>query len=207
MNLLIFGATGSIGRELVRQALEQDHNVTAFTRDVTKIDTKHANLQVVQGDAMEPVSIENAIQNHDVVLCSLGAGRKGTIRSKGTQNIVHAMEKKGVRRFICQSTLGIGDSHANLNFLWKYIMFGILLRAAYADHVAQEDYVKQSQLDWTIVRPGAFTDGEHTGIYQHGFLPTDKTIELKISRADVADFMLKQLSDSRYLHKTPGLSY
>ena len=86
-------------------------------------------------------------------------------------------------------------------------MFGVLLRQAYADHVSQEDYVKQSQLDWTIVRPAAFTDGDRTGEYRHGFPSNDRTTTLKISRADVADFMLKQLTDDTYLHRTPGLSY
>jgi putative NADH-flavin reductase len=86
-------------------------------------------------------------------------------------------------------------------------MFGLLLRRAYADHVSQDHYVKESRLDWTIVRPGAFTDGNHTGVYRHGFPSTDRTITGKISRADVADFMLKQLTDRTYLHETPGLSY
>ena len=86
-------------------------------------------------------------------------------------------------------------------------MFGTFLRSMYADHGRQESYVKQSGLDWTIVRPGSFTDGERTGHYRHGFPSTDKTTTLKISRADVADFMLKQVPDETYLHKTPGLSY
>jgi len=207
MKLLIFGSTGSIGRELVKQALEQGHTVTAFARDPAKFDIKHTNLQVVQGDVMEPASVERAVQGHEAVLCSLGAGRKGTVRSDGTRNIISAMEKVGVRRFICQSTLGAGDSRGNLNIFWKYIMFGLLLRPMYADHVRQENYVRQCRLDWTIVRPGAFTDGNRTGDYLHGFPATDKSTKLKISRADVADFMLKQLIDDTYLHKTPGLSY
>lgn len=207
MKLLIFGATGSIGSHLVDQALEQGHAVTAFTRDAAKVDIRHNNLQLAQGDVMDPVSVEKAVQGHEAVLCSLGAGRKGGVRSEGTQNIIKAMEKVGVRRFICQSTLGVGDSRGNLNAFWKYIMFGLLLRSAYADHASQESCVRQSRLDWTIVRPGAFTDGAHTGHYRHGFPGTDKTTKLKISRADVADFMLKQLVDDTYIHKTPGLSY
>ncbi len=207
MKLLIFGSTGSIGRLLIKQALEQGHTVTAFTRDATKVNIKHNNLQVTRGDVMDPASVERAIKGHEVVLCSLGAGRKGTVRSEGTRNIISSMEKVGVRRLICQSTLGVGDSWGNLNVFWKYIMFGLLLRPAYADHVRQEDYVRQSRLDWTIVRPGAFTDGERTGKYRHGFSCTDRTTKIKISRADVADFMLKQLIDDTCLHKTPGLSY
>ena len=207
MKLVIFGSTGNTGHQLVLQALEQGHTVTAFARNPAKLEIEHANLTAVQGDALDSASVEKAVDRQDAVLCSLGAGAKGTIRSEGTRNIVRAMEKAGVSRFICQSTLGIGNSRANLDFFMKHIMFGFLLRRAYADHVSQEDYVKESRLDWTIVRPAALTDGNRTGVYRHGFPSTDKTIKGKISRADVADFMLKQLTDRTYLHETPGLSY
>jgi putative NADH-flavin reductase len=209
MKVLIFGSTGSIGREVVQQALELGHTVTAFARNPAKLNLKHTNLKVVQGDVLDLAVVEQAVQGQDAVLCVLGSGgkRKGTIRSEGTQQIIRAMEKAGVQRFICQTTLGVGDSQGNLDFFWKYIMFGFLLREVFADHVIQENYVKQSSLDWTIVRPGAFTDGDRTGEYRHGFSGTDKTIKLKISRADVADFIVKQLTDHSYLRKTPGLSY
>lgn len=207
MRVLIFGSTGSIGRELVKQALEQGYAVTAFARNPAKVDLEHADLTVAQGDVMDPAAVERAVQGHDAVLCSLGAGLKGEVRSEGTRNIIRAMEKAGVRRLICQSTLGVGDSRSNLTAYWKYIMFGLLLRRAYADHVSQETYVRQSRLDWTIVRPAAFTNGKRTGQYRHGFSGTDKSTALKISRADVADFMLKQLVKDTYLHQTPGLSY
>ena len=206
MKLAIFGSTGSIGYQLVAQALEQEHTVTAFARNPAKIEIEHANLAAVQGDALDSASVEKAVDGQDAVLCSLGAA-KGTIRSEGTRNIVRAMEKAGVSRFICLSTLGVGNSRANLNFFWKHIMFGLLLRRAYADHISQEGYVKESRLDWTIVRPGAFTDGDRTGEYRHGFPSTDRTIKGKIARADVADFMLKQLTDRTYVHEAPGLSY
>ena len=206
MKLVIFGSTGSIGYQLVMQALEQEHRVTAFARNPAKLEIEHANLTVVQGDALDSASVEKAVDGQDAVLSSLGSAQ-GTIRSEGTRNIVRAMEKADVSRFICLSTLGVGESRDNLNFFWKQIMFGLLLRQAYADHVSQEDYVKESRLDWTIVRAGAFTDGNRTGVYRHGFPSTDRTIKGKISRADVADFMLKQLTDRTYLHETPGLSY
>lgn len=208
MKVAIFGSTGSVGREAVKQALEQGHMVTAFAREPAKLGIEDtANLRVVQGDVLSRASVEEAVKGQDAVICVLGAGRKGNIRSEGTQNIIRAMEKTGVSRLICQSTLGVGDSRGNLNFLWKYIMFGMLLRQAYADHVRQEEFVKQSSLDWTIVRPTAFTDGTWTGEYRHGFPSTDKAATLKISRADVADFLLRQLTDDTYLKKTPGLSY
>jgi putative NADH-flavin reductase len=207
MKLVVFGSTGSIGHHLVVQALEQEHTVRAFARNPAKLEIEHANLAAVQGDALNPESVEMAVDGQAAVLCALGAGAKGATRSEATRNIVRAMEKAGVSRFVCLSTLGVGDSRANLNFFWKHIMFGLLLRRAYADHATQEDYIKESRLDWTIVRPGAFTDGNRTGVYRHGFPGTDKTIKGKISRADVADFMLKQLTDRTYLRETPGLSY
>ncbi len=207
MKLIIFGATGSVGKQVVNQALNKGHQVTAFVRDAAKVAVEHKNLHIATGNAMDATSVENAIQGHDAVLVSIGAGRKGTVRSEATRHIITAMKKLGIRRLICQSTLGVGNSRGNLNVLWKYIMFGLLLRQAYADHVRQEAHVKKSGLDWTIVRPGAFVDGELTGDYRHGFSGSDKTTKLKISRSDVADFMLKQLFDPRYLHKTPGLSY
>jgi putative NADH-flavin reductase len=207
MKLVIFGSTGSIGHHLVVQALEHEHTVTAFARNPAKLEIEHANLTVAQGDALDSASVEKAVDGQDAVLCSLGAGTKGAVRTEGTRNIVRAMEKAGVSRLICLSTLGVGDSRASLNFFWKHIMFGLLLRQAYADHASQEDYVKESRLDWTIVRAAAFTDGNRTGVYRHGFPSTDKTIKAKISRADVADFILKQLTDQTYLKETPGLSY
>lgn len=207
MKILIFGSTGSIGRELIKQALEKGYVVTAFARNPVKVALDHAALTVAQGDVLNRASLGTVVPGHEAVLCSLGAGLKGKVRSEGTRNIVRAMEKAGVRRLICQSTLGVGDSWGNLSAYWKYIMFGLLLRRAYADHVSQENYVKQSHLDWIIVRPAAFTNGPRTGEYRHGFPGTDKTLTLKISRADVADFMLNQLVCDTYLRKTPGLSY
>lgn len=207
MNVLIIGATGSVGRELVQQALADGHAVTALVREPAKLQIDNQSLTVAKGDVMEPASLEAVMPGQEAVLCALGAGGKGGVRAPGTRNLIAAMQACGVRRLVCLSSLGVGDSRANLNFLWKYLMFGLLLRRAYADHVAQEDIIKNSDLDWTIVRPGAYTDGERTGDYRHGFPATAVDLRLKIARADVADFMLKQLSDASYLHMTPGISY
>ena len=207
MKIIIFGATGSIGRNLVSQALEQGHEVTAFVRDPARFDMKHPALTIATGDVLDAGSVQQAIPGHDAVMCSIGAGRKGGVRAEGTKNIIAGMKAAGVRRLICQSTLGTGDSWNNLNAFWKYFMFGLLIRPAFLDHVRQEQLVKHSGLDWSIIRPAAFTDGERTGSYRHGFPSTARDTKLVISRADVADFMLKNLVDNTYLHKTPGLSY
>jgi putative NADH-flavin reductase len=168
VKLLIFGSTGSIGRQLVEQALAQGHAVTAFVRNPAKLDLKHSKLKVVQGDVLDYASVERAVPGQEAVLSALGtpAFTKNTVRSEGTRNIIRAMEKVGV-----------------------------------------QNWIKQSQTDWTIIRPGAFTDGDRSGAYRHSLIVTDKAIKAKISRADVADFMLKQLEDRTYLHQTPWISY
>lgn len=205
MRILVFGATGSVGSVIIEQALEQDHQVTAFSRSASKLEAS-PDLRIAEGDVLNYESVEKAVPNHDAVLIALGAGSKGIIRSKGTKNIIRAMEQVDIRRLICLSTLGSGDSWERLTFFWKYIMFGIILRKAYADHQRQEQYIKDSNLDWTVVRAGAFTDGKLTGEYKHGLLRNDNP-KFKISRADVADFMLRQLQDNTYLHRTPGITY
>ena len=207
MKLIIFGSTGSIGRHLVDMALVDGHQVTAFTRQPDAFGAARDGLNVVKGDVLDETAVATAIGGHDAVFCALGAGRKGGVRAKGTANILAGMKERGVRRLICQTTLGVGDSAANLNFFWKYIMFGLLLRPAFADHVQQEAHVRASDLDWTIVRPSAFTDGPETAAYHHGFSPAQDGLALKIARADVARFMLSQLNDDTYLRKAASLSY
>ncbi len=209
MKLIIFGPTGSTGRQVVTQALQQGHDVTAFARSPEKLDQKHERLQVIKGDVLDFASVEHAIQGQDVVLCTLGLPPmdKSNLRANGTKNIIRAMEETGVKRFICQSSDGVGDSHDTLPFLMKYLIVPFMLRRAFADHEIQENYIKESQLDWIIARPVALTDGEHTGSYQDGYAADNKTVTFKISRADTADFMLKQLTDNNYLHRTPSISY
>lgn len=207
MKIIVFGATGTIGQHVIKQAIADGHTVTAFARNTSKIKQHHQRLNKVTGDVMEPLSINASIAGHDAVIVVLGAGRKGGVRSVGTHNVITAMKAHDIKRLICQSSLGVGDSRVNLNFFWKYIMFGLLLRPAYADHELQEQYVRESDLDWTIVRPGAFTDGERTGKYKHGILAIEEKHALAVSRADVAEFLLQQVSDLNYLHQSPGLSY
>ncbi len=209
MKLLIFGATGGTGRELLKQALDQGHHLVAFVRDPAKIEElQNPNLRVIRGDVLDSAATESAVAGQEAVFSTIGTGaRRSTLREDGTRNIVMAMEKAGVRRFICQSSLGVGNSRANLPFFTKYIIVSVFLRHAFADHERQEAIVKKSALDWTIVRPPHLKDGSKTGVYRHGFSITDRQIKGKISRADVADFMLKQLTDDTYLHQTPGVSY
>ena len=154
----------------------------------------------------DAAALRPAVEGRDAVVVVLGDGRAGTIREAGTRAAVTAMRETGVRRLVCMSTLGAGDSRGNLNFVWKRVMFGLLLRRAYADHQRQEVVVRESGLDFTIARPGAFTDGPRTGEYRRGFAADDRTVALKISRADVADFLVAQLDDDTYRGAAVSLS-
>jgi putative NADH-flavin reductase len=212
MNLLIFGATGGTGRAIVAQALEQGHGVTAFARNPAAITTTHENLAVVHGDILDYASVERAVKGQDAVLSALGtkAIKRNTTISDGTRNIITAMEKYGVKRLVFESSLGIGDSKPQRRLLplpYSIIVMPLLFRNLFQDKETQEGYIMQSTLEWVIVRPAVLTNGPRTGVYRSEFSATDSSIKAKISRADVADFMLKQLTDDTYVHKTPSLSY
>lgn len=208
--IIVFGASGTIGKHVIHENLNNGMQVYAFCRNTAKLnDIQNPNLFLVKGDVYNQSQVSEAIQGMDIVVITLGSGksRKGDVRSIGTKNIIQAMQKSKVRRLICQSTLGTGDSKGNLNFFWKNIMFGWFIKEVFLDHEIQEEYVKNSNLDWTIIRPGAFTDGDKTETYRHGFAGNDRSVKLKISRADVAHFIQKQITSNQYLCETPGLSY
>lgn len=205
MNITIFGATGTIGRLVVEQALAAGHHVTAFTRDAARVSAQHDRLEVLEGDVTDPAACRPAVKGADAVIVALGAGRKGAVREAGTRAVVEAMKQAGAGRLIVQSTIGVGTSRPNLNLLWKYVMFGALLRSAYADHVLQEQVLEESDLDWTIVRPSAFAD-QSPGPVRHGFAGSEKGLLLKIGRADVAAFLLAQIEDENYLRRAVSVS-
>lgn len=208
MKVIVFGATGSIGRLAVERMLEDGHNVTAFARHPHALGLDHPALEPWPGDATDPDAVAAAMRGQEAVVVTLGAGRsrKSTIRSQGTLNVIRAMQAHGVRRLVVQSTLGAHESWANLDFLWKRIMFGLLLKPVHRDHELQEQLVRASGLDWTIVRPSAFDDGPATGAFREGFGPEARGLNLKIARADIADFLRRQITERTYLGRAVGIS-
>jgi len=208
MNVLIIGSTGTIGQQLLEQCLAKEFRVTAFARNPEKLATfRTSNLRIHQGDIFNYNNVADAVQHQDVVLCALGDGNKGNVRAPGTHNLIRAMQANNVNRLICQTTLGLGSSYQNLNFFWKHIMFGFLLKKAFKDHQIQEDHILKSELNWTIIRPGAFTNGKLTGQYQFNFGAEERNIQLKISRADVAHCMINMIDEERFYKKCISLSY
>ncbi len=209
MKLLVIGSTGGTGREIVRQALEQGHHVTAFARNPASVKIRHDRLTVVQGNVLDPASVEKAVKGQDAVLSALGHKRfflPSSILSKGTANIIDAMKKHHVRRIICETTLGISDARWKLGLYYTLFVIPVITFWYFRDKVKQERLIKESGLEWTIVRPGQLTNGKQRGKYKHGPDVGSYLLTVSISRADVADFMLKQLTDKKYLHQTPGVA-
>jgi putative NADH-flavin reductase len=167
-----------------------------------------SGAEVVKGDVLDPVEVERALAEKEAVLVAIGAGASRTsLREEGTRNIVAGMQAAGVARLICLSSLGVGESRTNLPFFTRHVVVGVFLRHAFADHERQEAVVRESSLDYTIVRPPHLKEGPRTGDYLHGFPPGKARIKGWITRADVADFMLDQLEDETYLRQAPGVSY
>ena len=212
MKLAIFGAAGGTGRILVERALEKGHEVTAFDRHPGALTIQHAKLSLVQGDVFDPAQVEAAIVGQDVVISVLGVkpGTTAPVCSTGTKNIIAAMQKLGVKRFICQSTFAA----ASLDGEWReaplvlplILLFTPKVKATFADQVKQEQFVRPSDLDWTLVRPARLIDEPAKGTYLVGD-PLKIGLYSKISRADVADFLLKQVNDNTYIHRVARLKY
>lgn len=209
MNIIVFGATGSIGALTVLKLLEDGHSVTAFSRNPDALNLEHPNLTRGAGDVTNAADVCLAIEGSEAVIITLGSGssRSGRVRSEGTQQIIDAMQRYGLKRLVCQTTLGAGDSWNNLNFFWKRIMFGVLLRPVFEDHERQEQLVKASDLDWTIVRPSAFTNEAPKGALKIDISPEQRGLTLKISRREVAEFLVASLRERSFLYRAVGISY
>jgi putative NADH-flavin reductase len=210
MKVLVFGASGGTGRELVRQALAQGHIVSAFVRDPAKLDPGIGNLKVVQGDVAEYASVERGVRDHDAVLCALGAAtplKRDPVLVQGVRHIIQAMERAGVRKLVYLSFLGVRDGRAQLGLFGRYVVAALVLRNVVADHEEKEGLIRQSRLDWVIVRAPKLTNGQRTGRYRSGEQIRAQSMIPTISRADLADFMLRQLTSDSYLQKTPSVIY
>jgi putative NADH-flavin reductase len=200
MKLAVFGATGKTGLEIVKQALDQGHIVTAFVRDAARLTIEDEHLTFVTGDVFDPVSVAQAIQEQDAVICSLGSNELGrtTVRSEGTANIIKAMKENHVNRLVVITAMGVGESWSTLSLVNK-LFFATLLRNTRQDHEKQEVLVKESDLDWTIIRPSGLTDDPLTESYAIG--ENIQTNTSQIARADVAHAIIKELQDNTFVHK------
>jgi putative NADH-flavin reductase len=195
VRLLVFGASGLTGHEVVRQALARRHTVTAFVRQPLMLGVSDPDLTIVQGNVADAEAVDAVTAGHDAVVSTLGVGRRLEHDEKviaGVGHIIQAMEKHQVRRLIYMSFIGVRESRAAVGFVLRFIT-PIALKHEIADHEAKEALVRASGLDWTIVRPPKLTDGPLTGRYRSGDAITTWRPVPKLSRADVAHFMVEAL--------------
>jgi putative NADH-flavin reductase len=211
LNIAVFGANGPTGRLLTTQALGAGHMVSAFTRHPAIFPLRHEHLRVVHGDVSDLASVEDAVAGQDAVLSSLGIpyGRKPiTLFSEGTGHLIDAMRRHGVRRLVCVTSSAV-DSRLEPagGFFFKKVLqpffVGVVGKTLYADQRRMEALVMSSGLDWTVVRP--------SGLFASAAISDYVVAENYItgrftSRRDLADFMLRQVTDDRYIHKFPAVS-
>ena len=203
MHIALFGATGGTGQQVLAQALDQGHTLTALVRDPARLPAR-TGLTPIAGDVLDPDAVTSCVTGADAVVCVLGShGSKVPIEARGTQRILTAMQVTGVRRIVVVTSLGVGDSRAQIAWPFR-VMMDLTLKPILAAKAEQEQLVKASGLDWILVRPGGLTDGPKTGRYRFGL---DRSLKGgRISRADVAEFVLRQVTDETFLRQTPAVT-
>jgi putative NADH-flavin reductase len=209
MKIAIIGASQGIGYELLRIALDAGHEVTALLRNPAKLTISNSRLTIVKGDILDPTTVATAVAGNDAVCLCIGippTRKPVTVFSRGAECVLAAMGPGTHSRLITVTGIGAGDSKGHGGFFYDRVINPLLLGTIYADKDRQESIVKASAVKWLIVRPGFLTNGPLTGKYQVIDNLSGVTAG-KISRADVADFMLKQLATPTHFGKTPLLTY
>ncbi len=206
MKILILGSTGRTGQELVKQALGKNFEVTALARDPAKLTIKHERLTVVKGNVLDKELLMKTVEGKDAVLSALGTGKSlksGDLISNSVNLLVPAMNEKNVKRLIFLSAFGGGQTFEQASFIQKFA-FRLFLKNIYADKLKGDERIRNSNLDWTIVYAVLLANKLPRGKYQAGEkLPMNGMP--KISRADVADVMLRQLTDGTFAKKAPTI--
>lgn len=210
MRILIIGATGGTGRQLVTQALERGWSVSALVRSPHKLRLTHPNLTVIGGNVLDVAAVDRAVQGHDVVVSALGHKRwfyPNRILSRGTANIVEAMRCHGLRRLLVQSSLGVGNSFGRLGLWYTLFVVPVILPFYFWDKARQEAIVRASGLEWTIVRPGVLTNARRRRPARHGARLGNWIWPVRISRADVAGFLLGAVEARSHVRDTVAVAY
>jgi len=210
MNLLVIGATGPLGREIVSSALAAKHNVKALVRDPAKAGFP-GTVKLAHGDVRHSGSLSEAMRGQDAVICSLGSKisfKPMTLLSDGTRNVVDAMRGAGVRRLICVTGIGAGDSKGHGGFFYDRVIQPLILNEVYKDKTRQETVVRNSELEWTIVRPAQLVNEAAKGAEAYRVL-SDLTgvTASKIARKDVAAFIVDLLVKQGHLREAVLLTY
>ena len=209
-NILVFGASGGTGLEVVEQALEAGHKVTAILRHPDKFPIRHEQLRIIKGDVLNSITYENTFFGMDVVISCLGTrNREATVvYSQGVTNILQAMQKVGMDRIICLSA-GAVEIAPNTSFIMKFLMKNILqklFKYSYADMLLMEGILHGSNLNWTVIRPPRLLNGDRTGKYRTSINEIIPNMS-SLNRADLADYIIHHLDDEKTYKSKVEISY
>ncbi|WP_418041545.1 NAD(P)-dependent oxidoreductase [Paenibacillus xylanilyticus] len=206
MNIIIFGATGRTGKELLQRALDEGYTVTAFVRNPSKLGISHPNLKIVQGEVTRYTDVDHVLKNEkfDAVFSVLGAKsmfKRDLVLIDALKNIIQAMENNEAGKLIHVSFIGTYREAGKLGFLYKYVIPNVMTNLL-RDHMDKDKLVNSSKLNWILVQPPVLTMDRYNGQYVHeAEIHPDKSRKLKLSRANLADFMLQHVNDSTYDRK------
>lgn len=203
MKITVFGANGKTGILVVYQALEKGHQVTAFTRRTASVAIRHQNLKIVEGNILDYANVLEAVTGNDCVISALGVNERkfNTILSDGTGNIINAIKEAGLRRFICMSSAGIFGNDGG--FLFGKVIVPLFLKQVMEDKKRQFEVIRKSGLEWVVVRPSFLTDSPKTGKFR---ITEGAPAYRSVPRADVADFMLKLITNKQYDGTSPAIA-
>ncbi len=208
MRLAIFGATGRTGIPLVQQALEAGHSVVALVRTPARMPIQHERLQLIQGDATQAADVEKVVQGADAVISVLGQNRESPrdLQTASIRTIIAAMQKYQVRRLVSLTGAGVDAPRDRPGFSNHLIKFALKTLSGHVLRDGQQhaQVIAASDLDWVIVRGPMLTEGPRTGKYRVGWVGVNTGS--RIARADLADFLLKQVTDDTYIHQMPMVS-
>lgn len=209
MTIVIFGASGRTGIHLVRKALEKNYLVKAFVRKSSRLLMRDPKLTLIEGDISDAAAVERAVAGSDAVLSALGWTRtsKKNVLSEAAENIVAAMKKHGARRIVALTGYGVrfpGDPPDSLGKKLLHFLLGIVLPHLIPDGIRYARTISESGLEWTIVRAAILSNSMGRGSYETGYF--DPGLK-PVAREDVADFMIRQLIDTRYIRQAPIIGY
>ena len=209
MDLIVFGASGRLGLKIVERALAAGHRVRAFVRTPSKMMIQHPYLTLFQGDSMDAGAVSKALAQQEAVISALGPERPPIpeMMEKSARNIVTAMKEHGLYRLV--STAGAGvwqqrDQPKAIDYLIA-LLLTIFAKEVLRDSAANVEVIKASSLDWTIVRFPRLTDGPPKGKYRVGYINRESSSQF--SRADAAEFILKELTEKKWVGRAPLVSY
>jgi putative NADH-flavin reductase len=204
-NIFLIGGTSGTGLCFLQQALDAGHKVTLYARNPAKCTISNPNLKLVKGELTDVEGMKKALEGCDISVFTAGVmgNKPTTVISDGVKKAIEATEAQHIKRFIAVTSLGLGDTWEQALWTFRKIIVPLFIRGSFADKQLGEDYIMKSNLDWIIIRPARLLDKPPSRNYRFGM---DPNIRGRVSRDDVAHFMMTQLDDDTFIRKTPGIA-